>query len=274
MKNSGAGAGVASQRERPKGAGKTKDDGRPDHELQHQRAGLAEGFNQQPRRDVGDDHDRNDPAEDEFEEARENRVWVTRDVEEIEVAVNQALRADDPKTDRGQAEHDRVMDRDAETDRDEVEQDRHRTGNVPELRQRKDDDHAADDRIHDTVEPELFCRNRELAVDWQDKERIELARAHQFGDGGDVGKKERLEKLRDHLMRADEQNDFPFCPITDAVDIAEDDREENDLADEPEDFDQHPKEEIRLEAHLANERIAKHDRIDLDVTSDHVCLSF
>jgi len=35
------------------------------------------------------------------------------------------------------------------------------------------------------------------------------------------------------LVSADEQNDFPFCPITDAVDIAEDDREKNDLADEP-----------------------------------------
>jgi hypothetical protein len=57
-------------------------------------------------------------------------------------------------------------------------------------------------------------------------------------------------------MGADEQNHFPFCPITDAIDIPEDDGEKNDLADEPKHFHQHPKQEVRFEAQLADERVA------------------
>src|SRR3981081_2119962 len=67
-------------------------------------------------------------------------------------------------------------------------------------------------------------------------------------------------------MRADEQDHFPFCPIADAVDVTEDDAEKNDLAAEPKHFHQHPKQEVRFKAHLADKRVAKHDGIDFDVT--------
>jgi hypothetical protein len=60
-------------------------------------------------------------------------------------------------------------------------------------------------------------------------------------------------------MRADEQNDFPFCPIANAVDIPKDDGEKNDLTYEPKHFNQHPEKEIRFETHLADERVPKHD---------------
>ena len=50
------------------------------------------------------------------------------------------------------------------------------------------------------------------------------------------------------------------------VDLPEDDAEENDLAAEPEHFHDHPKNEIGLEAQLADERVAQHDPPDFKVT--------
>src|ERR1700730_1437810 len=199
---------------------------------------------------------------------------MTREVEEIEATINQSLRAHDPKTDRSQAQHDRIVNRDSETNRDQVEQDRHRRWNDPEFRQGNADDYAANGRVNDAVETELFGRNGELAVHRQDEERVELSGADELGNVGHVDEKERLEKLGDHLMGADEQDHFPFCPITDAIDIAENDGEKNDLADEPKHFHQHPEKKVRFETHLADQRVAKHDGIDVDVTPEHGCLSF
>ena len=68
-------------------------------------------------------------------------------------------------------------------------------------------------------------------------------------------------------MGADEQHDFPLGPVADAVDLSENDTEENDLTAKPENFDDHPEQEIRLEAHLADERVAQHDGVDVDVTA-------
>ena len=44
-------------------------------------------------------------------------------------------------------------------------------------------------------------------------------------------------------MRADEQDDFPFRPITDAIDGTKDDAEKNDLTEEPKHFHYHPENE-------------------------------
>jgi hypothetical protein len=265
-----AGAGISAEGESPEGAGQAKDNGRGHDELKHERSGLAERLDQEPRRNVRDDHNRDNPPENDFEEPRENCVRVARDVQEIEVAVNQSLRAHDPKTDCGQTEHDRIMDRNAETDRDDIKQDRQRSGDVAEVGERDADNNAANHGVDHAVEPELFRGNGELAVNRQDEKRVELSSANQFRNGGYIDEKERLEKLRDHLVSSDEQNDFPFCPITDAVDIAENDGEKNDLADEPKHLHQHPKQEVRFETHLANEGVTKHDGVDLDVTPDHV----
>ena len=112
----------------------------------------------------------------------------------------------------------------------------------------------------------MFGGDGELAVDRQDQSGVQFSRAHQLRNVCDVHEKERLEQLRDDLVRADEQHHFPFRPVTDAIHAAEDDAEKNDLPAEPQDFDDHPQEEIRLETHLANERVAQHDGVDFDVT--------
>jgi hypothetical protein len=41
-------------------------------------------------------------------------------------------------------------------------------------------------------------------------------------------------------MGTDEQHHFPFRPITDVIDLPEDDAEENDLPAEPKHLDDHP----------------------------------
>ena len=89
----------------------------------------------------------------------------------------------------------------------------------------------------------MFGRDRELAVDRQDQERIELSRAHELGNVRDINEEECLEELRDDLMRADEQHDFPFRPVADPIDLAENDAEENNLAAEPEHLHDHPEDE-------------------------------
>ncbi len=94
----------------------------------------------------------------------------------------------------------------------------------------------------------------------------EFPRAHQLGNVGYVDKEKRLKKLSDDLVRPDEQNHFPLCPIADAIDIAKNDTEENDLPDEPEHLDNQPEQKICFETHLADERIAQHDSVNLDVT--------
>ncbi len=82
-----------------------------------------------------------------------------------------------------------------------------------------------------------------------------------------VDEKKALEDLRDHLVGADKQHHFPFRPVADAIDLSENDAEENNLSAKPKDLDNHPEQEICLETHLANKRIAQHDGVDFDVTA-------
>jgi hypothetical protein len=72
--------------------------------------------------------------------------------------------------------------------------------------------------------------------------------------------------LRDDLVGADEQDHLPLRPVADAVDLPKNDAEEDDLAGEPEHFHDHPKNEIGLEAQLADEGVAQHDSPDFKVT--------
>ena len=139
------------------------------------------------------------------------------------------------------------------------------------MHERKDDDDGADERVDDAVETELFGGDGELAVERQDEQRIEFPGADQLGNVRHVHEKECLKELRDDLVRADEQDHFPFRPVADPVDLPEDDAEEHDLAAEPEHLHHHPEEEIRLETQLADERVAQHDRVDFEVTA-HACL--
>jgi hypothetical protein len=82
-----------------------------------------------------------------------------------------------------------------------------------------------------------------------------------------------LEELRDDLMRANEQHHLPFRPISNVIDLSEDDAKENDLPAEPEDLHNHPEKEVCLKAHLANERVAQDDGVDFDVTAHYLFLS-
>ena len=96
---------------------------------------------------------------------------------------------------------------------------------------------------------------------------IELTSADQLRNVGYVGKEKRLEELRDDLMRPDQQHYFPLRPVTDVVHLAEDDAEKENLSDEPKDLHDQPKNEVRLKTHLANERIAQHDCVNLEVAA-------
>src|SRR4029077_16168569 len=84
---------------------------------------------------------------------------------------------------------------------------------------------------------------------------------------------ERLEELRDNLVCADKQHHFPFCPVTDAIDIPKNDAEKNDLAAEPQNLHHHPQQEVRFEDHVPDERVTQHDGIDFDVAAHHLWLS-
>ncbi len=79
--------------------------------------------------DIGYDDDGDDPTEDEFEDAAaEDGVGVAGDVEEIVIAEDEALGANDPEGKGDEAKHDRVMDRDAEGDGRDVHEDLERAG--------------------------------------------------------------------------------------------------------------------------------------------------
>ena len=80
-------------------------------------------------------------------------------------------------------------------------------------------------------------------------------------------KKNAWNKLRDDLVRPDKQDHFPFRPVADLVDLAKDDAEEQNLPAEPEHLHDHPENEVGLEAHLADERVAQHDRVDFEVAA-------
>src|ERR1700730_10419459 len=263
-----------AQGKKPERSREAEDNRRSDYQLEHQLHWLTKRFDKKPRRNVCHDHYWNDPAKNEAKEPWENYVRVARDVEKIEVAVNKSLRPHDPETHRRQAEHDRVMNRDPESDSGQIKQDRHWTGNDAKARQGNADDGCSDNGVDHAIETELFGGSGELAVDRQDEHGIEFSSADELGNVGHVHEKERLKELGDDLVGADQQHHFPFRPIADAIDLSENDAEENDLPDKPKHFHQHPENEIGLETQLANERVAQHDGVDVDVTAHHVLLSF
>jgi len=102
--------------------------------MQHQPRWLSKRFNEQAGWDVRDNYYRNDPAENHAKNPRKDHVWIAGNVQEIEVAIYQALRSNDPEAYPCQAEHNGVMHGDAESQRDHVKQDRHRGWYHPKLR--------------------------------------------------------------------------------------------------------------------------------------------
>jgi hypothetical protein len=138
--------------------------------LQHQRKRLAQRFNQNPRRNIRNNHHRDDPAKNQTEETRINDIGITRDIEEVEVTVNESLCAHDPEAYCRQIQHDGVVNGDPETDRHQIEKDVQRLWHNSETGERNDNHHPAERGVDHAVERELFRRNGELAVDRKDKE--------------------------------------------------------------------------------------------------------
>src|SRR5215204_5290724 len=159
------------------------------------------------------------------------------------------------------------MDGNPESERDEVEENGSHARHDLELDQRNDHNHRADNGVDDTIKTELFRRDGELAVHRQKKQRIQFSCADQLRNVRDVHEEKRLKKLSNDLVGADQKDDFPFRPIADLLHLAEDDAEEEDLSAEPKNLHEHPKNEIGFEAHLANERIAQHDRVDFEIAA-------
>jgi hypothetical protein len=57
------------------------------------------------------------------------------------------------------------------------------------------------------------------------------------------------------------------------IDIAKNDAEKNDLAAKPQNLHHHPQQEVSLKTQVSDERVAKHDGIDFDVTAHRLLLS-
>src|SRR6266542_2507781 len=159
-----AGARIMAQRKLPENAGQPKNNARSNDKVKHQLHWLSKRFDEQPGGDVRNNYDRNDPAENQAKNPREDHIRVASNVQEVKVAVNQTLRPHDPKTDCCQAEHDGVVHGDAESERDHVQQDRHWGWHDPKLRQRNTDYHATQRGVDDAVEGELLAGNSKLAV--------------------------------------------------------------------------------------------------------------
>src|SRR5215475_12065293 len=138
-----------------------------------------------------------------------------------------------------------------------IEQNRKRVRHDVQLEQRNKNHDGAKQRVDNAVKPELFRGNRELTVDWQNQNGIQFSSAHELGNVCDVHEKERLEELRDDLVRADQQHHFPLRPVADSIDIPKNDAEENDLPAEPKNLHHHPQQEVRLETHVPDERVAQ-----------------
>src|SRR6266446_7364747 len=116
-----AGAGIMPQSKLPKRSGEPKHNRRRDNQMQHQRNRLSERFDEQTRGNIRNNDHRNHPPKNQPEQPRKNHIRITRDVEEVEIAINQPLCAHDPKASRGQTEHNGIMHGDPETNRHEIQ---------------------------------------------------------------------------------------------------------------------------------------------------------
>src|SRR6266496_104675 len=158
-------AAAYAQRKPPENAGEPKNNARCNDKVQHQLHWLSKRFDEQPSGDVRNNYDRNDPAENHAKNPWENHIRIASNVQEVKVAVNQALRPHDPKTYCCQAEHDGVVHGDAKSERGQVQQNRYWGWHDSKLRQRNADYHATQRRVDDAVEGELFSGNSKLAVE-------------------------------------------------------------------------------------------------------------
>ena len=61
---------------------------------------------------------------------------------------------------------------------------------------------------------------------------------------------------------------MPAGPVSNGAGMAEEGVDEEDLASEPEEFNERPEEEVGLEVHLPDEGVAEQQEVDLEVAAE------
>lgn len=61
---------------------------------------------------------------------------------------------------------------------------------------------------------------------------------------------------------------MPAGPVSNGAGVAEEGVDKEDLATEPEEFDEGPEEEVGLKVHLPDEGVTKQQKVDLGVASE------
>jgi hypothetical protein len=136
-----------------------------------------------------------------------------------------------------------------------------------QLTERKDDHERANEALITLSSPNCLVETANWLSIGRTRSESSFPVRTSSGTLATLVKKKRLEQLRDDLVRADEQDHLPFRPVADLVDLPEDDTEEENLAAKPKHLHDHPEDEIGLETHLADERVAQHDRVNFEVAS-------
>ena len=139
--------------------------------------------------------------------------------------------------------------------------------------ERVSDDQNSNERIHQAVDAETTDRGGKLSVDWLEQNKIEFAGPNELGEVHQVGKEKCIKDLADDLVRSDQQNHIPFRPITDGIYLTINDLDKYELPCEPECFDQHPQQEVKLKVHLPDQGVAQHYSVNAQVTYEPIHLS-
>jgi hypothetical protein len=108
----------------------------------------------------------------------------------------------------------------------------------------------------------LSDRDGKLAVHRLEQDEIKFSCSNELGEIDEVRVEESLEDLTNNLVRSDEQNHLPLCPVADPIDLTEDDLDKNELSNKPKRFHDHPEKKIQFEIHLPDEGVAQHHEVD------------
>ena len=114
-------------------------------------------------------------------------------------------------------------------------------------------------------------RNDKTRIHRQQEEKIQFARADEFGKLRAIDEEKRLEDLLDEMARADQHHHLPFGPRADVVRVQIQDADETELQPEPKDFDENPEEKVAFETHLAGDGIFPQRDINAEIAAQESC---
>ena len=137
-----------------------------------------------------------------------------------------------------------------------------------ELVQRVTDDGERGGSVDERTEIHFSQREEEARVDRQQQHEVESPGADEFGHLHAIGQEEGLENLLDEMRHAEQQHHFPLRPVADVIGVRIDDDDERELQREPKHLNHDPEQEVRLEAHLANDRVPPERDVDGPVAAD------